>query len=792
MRFSHLLASAALPVTIVLNPSTADAQELAIEEIVVTAQKREQSLQDVPIAVSAFDEAALERAGITDIQDLVGLAPSLFLSSSASEAAGAVARIRGVGTTGDNPGLESSVAVFVDGVYRNRTNVALTDMGPVQRIEVLRGPQGTLFGKNASAGLIHILTSAPEYEANGYAELSVGNFGYVHVGAGYTGPIVDDSVAFRVDFTQQKRDGFIDDLFTGQDYNDRDRYLVRAQLLAEPNDDLSIRVIADYADRDETCCAATTLTAGPTRFAIAALGGTVIADQRPFDRLTTVNEEKGYQQEVEDKGISAEVNWNNAIGTFTSITAVRDWQADRSQDIDYTNADILFRPIDGSLQNFETFSQEFRLAGSTDTLDWMVGFFYADEDLTLDDAIQTGRDYEGYIDFLLGAPGTLAFLTGIPPGQVYQEGFGVNRDLFEQNAESFALFTHNTWRVSDRLELGFGLRYTEEEKTVDASLASTNPACFAALGRGIAPPAALGVICLPFFNPLLDGTYSADREDTEWTGTVSLAYTFNEDWLGYASIGRGFKAGGFNLDRAGLDNPLLGLTVEGSDLDFAAELVDSFEIGAKGTLADGRVQLNAAAYYSDFEDFQLNTFNGISFVVDNLEDATTKGIELEALALVAEGFTIQSGVTWGRAAYGDNLIDPLTGQPRVQSGRTLTNAPDLSVTSSLTYESLFGDNLRWFGHIDGRYTSDINTGSDLDIEKVQGGFTLFNAKVGIGSANETWSVELWARNLTDKNYRQIAFDAPLQGSGTGPGTTQTFNAFLGEPRTYGATVRLNF
>lgn len=784
------LVSACLVAALV---STAAAQELALEEIVVTAQKREQSLQDVPIAVSAFDELALERAGVTDIQDLAGLAPSLFLSSSASEAAGAVARIRGVGTTGDNPGLESSVSVFVDGVYRNRTNVALTDIGPVQRIEMLRGPQGTLFGKNASAGLIHVLTKPPEYEANGYAEFSAGNQGYYHLGAGYTGPLVQDTVAFRVDLTQQKRDGFLRDIFTGEEYNDRDRYLVRAQLLAEPNDDLSIRVIADYADRDETCCAAVTLIPGPTRFLIAALGGTVIADRRPFDRLTAVNQERGYQQDVEDKGISAEINWTVGPGTLTSITAQRDWQANRSQDLDYTNADILYRGVDGNIQQFETFTQEVRYAGASERVDWMVGLYFSDEDLTLEDAIRTGRNYELYLDLALGgAPGTLAFLTGLPPGQVYLEGRGVERDLFEQNAEGIAVFTHNTFRATDRLEFGLGLRYTEEEKTVNASLLSNNPACLAALQRGIAPPGALGLLCLPFFNPLLDGVYRAEREDTEWTGTLNVAYDLNDDWLGYASVGRGFKAGGFNLDRAGLDNPLTGRTADAEDLAFGPEIADSFEIGAKGTLAEGRVQLNAAAFYTEFEDFQLNTFNGISFVVDSLEEATTKGIELESLALLSDGLTIQSGLTYAKAEYGDNLVDPVTGQLRTQSGRELTNAPDLSVTTSVTYEAELGSGMRWFGHIDGRYTSEINTGSDLDVEKEQGGFTLWNAKVGLGGANDIWRLELWARNLTDKNYRQVVFDAPLQGSGTGPGSTQTFGAFLGEPRTYGATVHVNF
>ena len=206
-----------------------------IEEIVVTATKRDQSLQEVPIAVSAYDGDTLRRAGVSDIRDLQQLSPTLVLTSTQSETAGTTARIRGVGTTGDNLGLESSVAIFVDGVYRNRNSVALTDLGDVERIEVLRGPQGTLFGKNASAGLIHVITKGPDLEEfGGYAEGSCRDFDEYRLGAGVNGPIIEDALGFRLDGSWTERDGFIDDIANGTNYNDRDRYMVRGQL-AEPS-----------------------------------------------------------------------------------------------------------------------------------------------------------------------------------------------------------------------------------------------------------------------------------------------------------------------------------------------------------------------------------------------------------------------------------------------------------------------------------------------------------------------------------------------------------------------------
>ncbi len=200
---------------------------LVLEEIVVTATKRERSLQDIPVAVSSYSDTQLKYAGVQDIRELMAIAPSLFLSSSQSEAAGSVARIRGIGSTGDNAGLESAVGVFIDGVYRNRNNVGLTELGEVERIEVLRGPQGTLFGRNTSAGLINIITKGPDYEPSAYAEVGYGDHDNIRVAGGVSGGLVENLLAARVDAVFGERDGFLEDIVSGQDYNDRDRVLVR-------------------------------------------------------------------------------------------------------------------------------------------------------------------------------------------------------------------------------------------------------------------------------------------------------------------------------------------------------------------------------------------------------------------------------------------------------------------------------------------------------------------------------------------------------------------------------------
>ncbi|MFL6786796.1 MAG: TonB-dependent receptor, partial [Sphingomicrobium sp.] len=281
-------------------PDSATAQAGAVDngsqdtsEIVVTATRRNEALSDVPLAVSAVTAETLQNSGATDIRQLTQVSPSLLVSSTSSEAGAGVARIRGIGTVGDNPGLESSVAVFIDGVYRSRTGVGLTELGAVDRIEVLRGPQGTLFGRNASAGLISIITAKPKFKTEIGGSLEVGNYDLRRAEAYATGGLTD-TIAARIDGVWMKRDGFLEDVISGRDINDRDRWMLRGQLLFEPSSDLSIRIVGDYAKRDEECCGATYLpahdftAAGEQPSSIAALEramGAIINDDT-FDRET--------------------------------------------------------------------------------------------------------------------------------------------------------------------------------------------------------------------------------------------------------------------------------------------------------------------------------------------------------------------------------------------------------------------------------------------------------------------------------------------------------------------------
>ena len=807
-----------------------------IDTIIVTAQKREQSLQDVPIVVTAVSEQLLQDTGVKDIKDLTILTPGLLVTSTSNESV-TTARIRGIGTVGDNAGLESSVGVVIDGVYRPRNGVGFGDLGELERIEVLKGPQGTLFGKNTSAGVINVVTKRPSFDFGANVELTAGNYGAMEGAASVTGPF-SESVAGRLYIASRERDGYLDVIRgpgprTDDEDNDRSFQTARGQLLFQPAESLDIRLTADYTERDENCCAAPQVTLSPNPGVLAVLNGVVPGSFRnpadPFDRVAYSN--RSTKQEVEDKGASMEIDWDlEGLGgaTLTSISAWREWETINGQDADFTTVDILYREPNGDFGNtFEQLSQEFRLAGESEKLSWLVGLFYANEDLDSRDQLILGNDFQRYFTGLTGGP--TSPLVGLPP--TAYPGGGTTRDVYEQESKSWALFTNNSIRFTDALELTLGLRYTDESKDLDSDYSNqhggagcailrSNPAfaplVAAALGaNGPAAAAAaqtlFGIGCSvtyadPIFN---DIAFSQSLDEEEWSGTAKLAYRFTEDVMSYVSFARGYKAGGFNLyrERNGIFflQPGQTLTIPGvgtlvgpsvdTDTSFDSEMVDSYELGVKTQWADNSLLVNGAVFYQDYQDFQLNTFTGLQFIVTSMPQVVSQGVDLDFVWYTPlEQLSFQGGVT-----YADTTIEDFGGPANLAFFRTereddqLSFAPEWSASLSTTYEQPIGNSLLIRGNIGVRYTSEYNTGSNLDPRKMQDAMTLVNARVGFGAADEKWMVELWSLNVTDEEYYQVLFDATLQGSSTSPGASQsTLNGFLGAPRTYGLTARFKF
>ncbi len=876
--------------------------------IVVTAQGRAQVLSDVPIAVSAIGAEQLQQSGTSDIRELNQLAPSLLVSSTGNEANGS-ARIRGIGTVGDNPGLESSVAVFIDGVYRSRSGNALSELGPIDRIEVLRGPQGTLGGRNSSAGMISITTAAPEFVFSGHASATYGNYDQLRLEGGINGPL-SDTIAARIDGVYLKRDGFYNDVVNGTDVNNKDRYLVRGQLLFEPNDGLSVRVIGDYSKKDESCCAATfvqpefaqqaRVSAGLDPFSLPPPGAPALTStdnpiipvllalgqnpnaltQSTFNRDIYVTSGRSYAGETEDFGGSIEVNAELGDLNLTSITGYREYSNFQASDTDYTQVDILYREPNknAGAREFKTFTQELRLQGSAfdDKLDWLIGGFYANEKLETRDNLRFGTQYGAFapcrivnaVNPALASPtstgclsaggraalqaangGAGAFGAATPLifagldnlAQINDKGTVL--DVYNQKSENFAFFTHNIFHITDQLDLTLGLRYTDETKDFNAAFTNDNTMCpiqraaFTPLltpsvdtdGDGIldfAPLGALsagliGLACQGNSTSELDGvTLSDSRSENEFTGTAILSYKPTDDLMLYGSYSRGYKAGGFNLDRSALTSSTLAnpaTTGDTDNLQFDQETVNAFEIGAKYSTRE--FSLSVAAFRQQFDNFQLNTFNGSVFLVQNINACSTdlngadtdadgstgncasddvkygvvaQGVELEASLNPVRHVNVSLGLTYTDTSYENDLVGRDNGEAldpalRLLPGDNLSNAPEITATASLSYTPPIGSSgLTGLFYVNARTTSDYNTGSDLLYGKEQDGFTLVNARIGIRGPDNVWAIEGWAQNLFNVNYSQVAFNTPFVAS------QQTYSAFLAEPRTYGITLRGQF
>lgn len=808
-----------------------DEQSATIEEtIVVTATRRSESVQDIPVSVKVITGDDMAKAGVSDTRGLMVLAPSFFLTSSSSEVGGTTARIRGVGTQGNNPGLESAVGMYIDGVYRNRSGVGLTDFGQVERVEVLRGPQGTLFGRNSSAGVLSVITKRPQLnKVASYVKLSTGNYSLVNAQAGVDGPI-GDKAGGGIDVMYTKRDGFFErDALTGEDYNTRDRYAIRGQLVFFPRQNVDVRLIADVASRDESCCSAVyTLKGARTSVALESIDpNTVLTSDTNdiFGRTTYTTPGRNVDTDVSEFGFSGEITWGLQGSTLTSITSYRDWDAKNGGDLDYSGADILYRNPEDLAQVFKTFTQELRWNGTTNNIDWLFGLFYSREDLDFRLATKTGADYSVYSENLIdlfGGPAPAPDYTNINGQDIsVGNGDGAN-DQFSTVSTSLALFTHNTWNVTNAFRATLGLRYTEEEKDFSGTILTTGTACanfltaagFSGNGSPINPvifgsPALTGIVgalnCLGgTLNSTLDGSYSDSRSEDNVSGTFKLTYEFSDDALIYGSFSRGYKSGGYNLDRSGLDpNGVLNATATTSTffdirtdvnaLEFEEEEVDAFELGLKSTFARNRMNFNIAAFYQDFSNFQLNTFNGLTFFVVTLDEVISQGVELEYRLRVADRFRLQAGYLYNEAEYAEDL-QRSDGLPATNlAGQQLTHAPKNTFTLAGTYNfdmAAFGG-LSAFIHGDLRYTDQVNTGSDLDEEKIQGAYTVANVRLGFGRPNKSWSLELWANNVLDEEYLQLVFDSPVQNT-AGVQTLESYSSFLGEPRTYGVTLGFNF
>lgn len=830
--------------------SLVHAEDFVLEEIVVTAQKRTQSLQDVPAAISAVNGETLEKQNVHDIRDIVAVTPSVRFSPGLNSTSTQV-KMRGVGTVTANGGFESSVGIFIDGVYQPRPGVALGELVDMAQVEILRGPQGTLFGRNTSVGAMSLSSNEPVIgEDSGSVSASVGSYDMYNL-QGHANIDLSENMALRVAGSWRERDGVVESLVPGEpDDLSKDRNYFRAQLLIEPSDEVSVTLAADYASTDEVCCSSmyipwqdTALTDLPViGSAYAALG--LPANGGVYQSGDDALEDRegsalARYEETDHWGVSAKVVWDLGWGEMTSLTAYRDFKSEQHGTNSFVGVDWFGVPESNPWQdNVESFTQEFHLSGLAfdDRLDWLVGAFYSDE------TILQKQNYERYgaVDEYLGA-NLVPALNPFSPLYAELEGLitpagaatyvpnpilgltgGTSLDSiafneFSQESTSWSIFTHNIFHITDDLSFTLGLRYVEEEKegkfdqiagsNQSCEDAVANPHLLAVQGAGSdelqqAFGAMLGLTCIGQVtgagsqgnlggNPLAP-TYTAaeefntDFDDEQLTYTTNLNYHFNEDVSGYVGFTHGFKSGGVNLDPTA--------AVNGADPTFDSEIVDSWEIGIRSVLLDGRMTANLTLFDMEIEDFQVLNFNGTQFTVFNTPEATSRGAELELTAQITEGLRASLSYAYTdteidlQADAAGNCSEAYLGEGATVCGSTdLFGAPEDVVIFNALYEHQLGSDLLLAISPNVRYESG-SVVSYFDYTLEQGSSTVYDLTVSLMDVNDTWVLSLWGKNLTDETYLSNAIPGPARGFGP----TESVLGVTNEARTFGATFKYNF
>jgi len=828
-----LIVTALAPVTVLAQ----DAQEDngVMEEVIVTSAKREQTLQEVPIAVSVIDADVIEKAQINDILDLQSAVPSLRVTQLQTTG-NTNFIIRGFGNGANNPGIEPSVGVFIDGVYRSRSASSLADLPNLERVEVLRGPQSTLFGKNASAGVINVVTAAPNMDSlGGSASLTYGNYNQFIVKGDMSGPI-SETVGFSLAVNSNTRDGYFTNLQTGSELNERDRWGVRGQLLFLPTDNVSLRFIADYDEIDEKCCGVANLQNGPTGAAIGLVGGKLIPNS-PFAYENYYDFDP--TNKIKNSGVSlqADIDFANDI-LMTSITAYREQSRDDNADVDFTSARLI--GVNSNDTDIDTFTQEIRFSQSLDNVDWMVGGYYFKEDVSYDNKIAYDVAFRPYADILSRGGVTqleqvMKALGLLPPSiNFYSAGQGT-MEFSGQDDKSISLFSQVDWHATDRLTLTGGVNWTKVDKNAHVNQVNTD--VFSSLSMrqvgfgaiffqltglpptpgniGANPQAAAiaaglsGVSCSPqtgpACNPLLalqplqflppfvnypNSVEPGKSSDDDVTWTLRAAFDATDNINVYIAAATGFKATSWNLSRdsapfaadiPGLISAGLGVNNMKAGTRYAGpEESTVYEVGLKGVWSHTR--LNLAVFDQEIDGFQSNIFIGTGFVLANAGKQSTTGVELDFTWDPIDSLDLSFSGTWLDPKYDSFVGGNGVNGPEDLSGTTPAGIPDFSMNTSATYYFDLGS---MSAYLRGEYVyeAEVQVIENVPADIASREISMFNASMGV-TLNNGLELSIWGRNLNDDEFLQSAFPSVAQSG--------SYSGYPNQPRTFGITAKARF
>lgn len=771
------------PVALLLAASALAAQQPTLEEIVVTAQKREQSLMDVPISVTAVGAEALAANLVTDIYDLQAAVPALGVNAVDPPSQGTAFALRGLGNSVFNMGFDPAVAAFVDGVYRSRSGLlSASDFLDVERVEILKGPQGTLFGKNTTAGVIHFISRKPDFDGpGGMVEAGFEEYGRYRV-KGSANMVAGDSVAFRFAATYARGDGWLDLINSDEEIHDLDRLALKAQALFNVSDSLQVHVTADYATLSEVCCTPLRIVNDPlspfVNAAAAAAAGSGIVNPPDLDALVAESNLPP-EYDADDAGISVQATLELGGMTLTSITGWRSFEDTNIKDNDFSGVDAL--RSNQSLPEVSLVSEELRLAGAGENIDWMVGAFVSRENIELINEFIWGPQITSWPFF---APG----LFGNLPGRAFHHSF-------EQEISSSALFAHVRAELNEQFSLTAGARYSRDEK--DGTMVSDHPMTNA---FGIFNSLPLAVVY----------DYDASTDESEPTYTASIDFRPSENVMLFATYSRGYKSGGISMTRDAAGNaavlghpvfgcapgttPLFGPLCAGPMFSptFEPETADHFELGLKSELFDRRLRLNLAAWNTDFDNLQTQTLRADgAFAVVNIEGAHSRGVEMESTLVVSENVSIHAAVQWLDAAFADGL-PPLTPGFLPLGGEDIPFSSNLTGTVGMDFQRYLRDGWSLFFSGNAYFRSDYFNFTEPVADRVQDGFVMYNARAGI--RNDCWELSIWCRNCRDQRVTWSNFQIPFDGLviAPPPGIHGTQWSHVAEPGMGGATVSYRF
>ncbi len=706
-----------------------------LEEVIITATKRSESLQDVPISITALTSADIESTGSVDLRDLAGNIPNFTFPKGAAFSDAADISIRGVfsRTSFSQIGFDSGLGIYVDGVYVGKSLAANADLLDVARVEVLRGPQGTLFGKNTIAGAINIVSETAGNELEGSVELETGDYDLKRLTAKINIPIIDDVLAARLSYRKDRRDGYVTNLFLNDDdVGSYDNSGAHFQLNYTPNDSGRIKLNVSWMESESKPYMLENLPGESSLYPADTKNFTI------YNSLASVTTQDGWGM-----SLVAEYDFANDF-SLTSVTGYRDDQLSQTIDVEMTTLRG-YHFIDNS-PGHEMFTQELRIASPTGTwYDYVAGVYYFKEENTLDLTSEFGVDWFTSENFLATS----------------------SRQV---DVESYAVFFHANFYLSDQWTLLAGARYTDETKELPRAIQGGD--ILTAINRPVGPINIAG-----------------DVQASEPSWKLGLRYEMNDELMLYGSVSTGFKSGAYNTPHFLLFSEVN----DPSTLTVGPEFVTNYEVGFKSRWADGRVRLNGAVFYLDYEDLQVRSFDPLAngglgaIELKNAATATSQGFELELSTQLTDSLSIVSGLGYVNAEFDSFKDFPAPRGGTVDaSGNKIPLAPELTLNVAIQYEGVFQNNASWFtrldySYTDERYAAEGAVGTD---EYRLPEYHLLNARIGFRTPEDDWGITLWVKNLTDE-------DKPLERRYSG-NVNPRFGERIMDPRTYGASISYNF